>query len=99
MKCARVFQSGLMISKIPHGAGSHSTLAPSSSLATAATRAQNDSSLPDYPIDDGPVDADWVAGMFMLFRREAFRAVGGFDRAYLLYYEDVDICERLWRSG
>ena len=55
--------------------------------------------LPDYPIDDGPVDADWVAGMFMLFRSETFRAVGGFDKAYFLYYEDVDICERLWRSG
>lgn len=42
--------------------------------------------------------ADWVAGMFMLFRAEDFRAIGGFDEAFFLYYEDVDICARLWKS-
>ena len=41
----------------------------------------------------------WAAGMFMLFRREAFEAVGGFDEGFHLYYEDVDICARLWKSG
>lgn len=56
-------------------------------------------SAPDYSADRGPVDVDWVAGMFMLFREDAFRAVGGFDEAYFLYYEDVDICRRLRRSG
>ncbi|MBE7527055.1 MAG: glycosyltransferase [Burkholderiales bacterium] len=43
--------------------------------------------------------ADWVAGMFMLFRARDFRAVGGFDEAFFLYYEDVDICARMWKSG
>lgn len=42
---------------------------------------------------------DWVAGMFMLFRRKAFQTVGGFDERYYLYYEDVDICTRLWHAG
>jgi GT2 family glycosyltransferase len=42
---------------------------------------------------------DWAAGMFMLFRAEAFRDVGGFDDKFRLYYEDVDICARLWKSG
>jgi len=42
---------------------------------------------------------DWVAGMFMLFRRDAFGSVGGFDEKFFLYYEDVDICARLWRGG
>jgi GT2 family glycosyltransferase len=42
---------------------------------------------------------DWVAGMFMLFRADAFRQVGGFDEGFFLYYEDVDICARLWRAG
>jgi N-acetylglucosaminyl-diphospho-decaprenol L-rhamnosyltransferase len=41
----------------------------------------------------------WAAGMFMLFRAEAFEAVGGFDEGFHLYYEDVDICARLWQSG
>lgn len=54
---------------------------------------------PDYPADRGPRDVDWVAGMFMLFRSEAFRAVGGFDERFFLYYEDVDLCARLRQRG
>lgn len=53
---------------------------------------------PDYPTDRGLLEVDWLAGMFMLFRSDAYRSVGGFDEAYFLYYEDVDICHRL-RSG
>lgn len=50
---------------------------------------------PDYPDSGAPIAVDWVAGMFMLFRSEAFRAAGGFDERFFLYYEDVDICRRL----
>lgn len=42
---------------------------------------------------------DWVAGMFMLFPREVFREIGGFDTQYFLYYEDVDLCARLALKG
>ena len=42
---------------------------------------------------------DWLAGMFLFFRRDAFVAVGGFDERYFLYYEDVDICARLRLAG
>lgn len=49
----------------------------------------------DYDMGPVPFSPDWVAGMFMLFSQEAFRAVGGFDERYFLYYEDVDICARL----
>lgn len=41
---------------------------------------------------------DWVAGMFMLFRSEAFQEVAGFDERFFLYYEDVDVCARLWKA-
>ena len=54
---------------------------------------------PDYPIDQGPLEVDWVAGMFIGFRREAYAGVGGFDERYFLYYEDVDICRKLQRQG
>lgn len=50
-------------------------------------------------LGEAPFAADWVGGMFMLFRADAFRAVGGFDEGFFLYYEDVDICARLWKSG
>jgi GT2 family glycosyltransferase len=42
---------------------------------------------------------DWVAGMFMLFRSDLFREIGGFDEKFFLYYEDVDICWRLRQKG
>lgn len=38
---------------------------------------------------------DWLAGMFLLFRAQAFRQLGGFDERYFLYVEDVDLCVRL----
>jgi N-acetylglucosaminyl-diphospho-decaprenol L-rhamnosyltransferase len=42
---------------------------------------------------------DWVSGSCMVFRREAFDAVGGFDSGYFMYFEEVDICMRLHRAG
>lgn len=51
-------------------------------------------------LSDEPVQAvDWVGGMFLLLPATAFEAVGGFDEGFYLYYEDVDICARLWRKG
>lgn len=53
-----------------------------------------------YPINGSqPVAVDWTAGMFLLIRAEAFAAVGGFDTGFHLYYEDVDLCARMWRAG
>ena len=42
---------------------------------------------------------DWVAGMFMLSQLNTFRALGGFDERYFLYYEDVDLCARARAKG
>jgi N-acetylglucosaminyl-diphospho-decaprenol L-rhamnosyltransferase len=50
---------------------------------------------PDYPADRGAIEVDWIAGMFMLFRSDAYQALGGFDERYFLYYEDVDFCRRM----
>jgi len=68
-------------------------------LGSLFLRAFHEPRGPAYAADRGPVAVDWIAGMFMLFRREAFEAVHGFDEAYFLYYEDVDICRRLHARG
>ena len=47
----------------------------------------------------GPSPVDALTGAFILVRRRAFEAVGGFDEGYFLYGEDVDLCRRLRREG
>ena len=56
-------------------------------------------SKPDYVINDALIYPDWVGGMFMLFPRDIFKQLRGFDERYFLYYEDVDICGRLSLLG
>ncbi len=43
--------------------------------------------------------AGWLSGSCFLVDLEAFRAVGGFDPGYFMYFEDVDLAERLSRAG
>ena len=45
------------------------------------------------------VEVEWVLGACMLARREALRAVGGFDERYCLDWEDADVCCRLREAG
>ena len=42
---------------------------------------------------------DWLCGAIMLVRSDAFRAVGGFDPRFFLYFEETDICRRLHAAG
>jgi N-acetylglucosaminyl-diphospho-decaprenol L-rhamnosyltransferase len=41
----------------------------------------------------------WLSGCCLLLRRAAFDAVAGFDPAYFMYFEDLDLCERMGRAG
>ena len=43
--------------------------------------------------------AGWLSGSCMLLRRAAFDAVKGFDEKYFMYFEDVDLGDRLGRAG
>ena len=54
----------------------------------------------DYEIADGEYRCvDWAAGMFLLFKREDFCKIGGFDTRYFMYLEDTDICYRFSLVG
>jgi N-acetylglucosaminyl-diphospho-decaprenol L-rhamnosyltransferase len=54
----------------------------------------------DYKLDDGRnISVDWIAGMFLLFKSNDYRCVGGFEVRYFMYLEDADICRRLNLKG
>jgi len=41
----------------------------------------------------------WLAGCFTLVRGELLRRLGGFDERFFYYYEDADLCRRIWDAG
>ncbi|MCP4372869.1 MAG: glycosyltransferase family 2 protein [Deltaproteobacteria bacterium] len=43
-----------------------------------------------------PMFADWVSGACMLTRRKAIDDVGLVDEQFFMYWEDVDLCKRMW---
>lgn len=46
-----------------------------------------------------PSGHGFVSGAAMLVPADAFAAVGGFDERYFMFYEDIDLCDRLNKSG
>ncbi len=46
-----------------------------------------------------PTKVAWVTGACTVARRSALESVGGFDEAIFMYFEDLDLCERLGKAG
>jgi GT2 family glycosyltransferase len=42
---------------------------------------------------------DWVSGCCILARRELVEKIGGFDEQFFYYFEDMDLCQRIRKSG
>ena len=42
---------------------------------------------------------DWISGCSMLIRSSILKALGGFDEQFFYYYEDMDLCRRIWQAG
>jgi len=46
-----------------------------------------------------PINIDWAAGSFLLFKVKAYQELNGFDEHYFMYFEDADICTRAKKLG
>lgn len=62
-------------------------------------RARVDSHLLKWKWDGEPFEADWVMGTGFVVRASAFQQVGCMDEGYFLYFEEVDLCARMWVNG
>lgn len=51
------------------------------------------------PPPSAPVAMPVISGAFFLTSKDSFRVLGGFDEAYFLHVEDVDLCRRCRDSG
>ena len=46
-----------------------------------------------------PIQVDYVWGHGMLLKVAALRMVGTFDPGFFMYYEDIDLCQRMTQAG
>jgi GT2 family glycosyltransferase len=46
-----------------------------------------------------PAEVDWVPGAFSIIRRNVLDRIGFFDQRFFLYFEEVDLCQRIRKAG
>ena len=76
--------AGVLAEQTFWGAISRKASVPALGLVAAGTEAK---------------EVDQICGAFMLLRRDAWQQIGGFDPAYFMYNEDVDLNVRLRLAG
>ena len=52
-----------------------------------------------YDSNEEKIEPHWIAGMFLLIKREHYVALSGFDERYFMYCEDIDLCARTRKKG
>ncbi|MEA4912170.1 MAG: glycosyltransferase family 2 protein [Oscillospiraceae bacterium] len=46
-----------------------------------------------------PIDIEFATGCFFVIRTDIFKAIGGFDERFFMYFEDMDITRRAIGTG
>ena len=49
--------------------------------------------------DDAVLEADWVQGSALMFRRAVYADIGGLDEGFTMYSEELDFCYRAKKAG
>jgi len=52
-----------------------------------------------YLDENRTYEVDAISGAFMMISRKAYEKVGGFDKLFFMYGEDLDLCYRIQKAG
>ncbi|MCL2219238.1 MAG: glycosyltransferase [Chitinispirillia bacterium] len=52
-----------------------------------------------YMDEDETAQVPVISGSFMFMKRELFNEIGGFDKRFFMYGEDIDLCYRISKAG
>jgi len=44
-------------------------------------------------------EVDWLVGAAFMMPTDFFKKIGLFDERYFLFFEDTDLCRRVWKTG
>ena len=42
---------------------------------------------------------DWLFGACLMIRKKVIDQIGAFDERFFMYFEDLDLCRRIWQTG
>lgn len=48
---------------------------------------------------DLPIEVGYISGADLMLKKEVLDKTGGFRKDYFLYYEETDLCYRVWKAG
>lgn len=54
---------------------------------------------PYTPASEAPITVESVVGAAMLIKRDYFLSLGGFNEKFFMYFEDLDLCRKILKSG
>jgi hypothetical protein len=52
-----------------------------------------------YEVGVGYLEAERVTGASLMIKKELFNKVGGFDTGFFMYFEDTDLCKKVYDLG
>jgi GT2 family glycosyltransferase len=47
----------------------------------------------------GYLNVHWILGAAIFIRKELFDSINGFDKDYFMFFEEVDLCRRVYKRG